>query len=182
MKTNNQKLNNNNKKKTSRFESEEKSSATNLSTSLPPRTVVKTTTTATRPRIITTIQKSGNTNNDLTKDDDNDSDVTSFTDLHKDTISRSTNDDIWMEIVTPTIFGKFQKQIFNIIQKIVEEPIYHNHPFILRWNNLVHSSNKSPLSEAISFCHLKLCLKIEDLMSYKKLLQQCPELDHYIIM
>lgn len=97
---------------------------------------------------------------------------------------RNSNDELflpepWMETVTPGKFERFQKAIFLAIEQIIAQPEYANHSFATKWKSLKRVP-KTPMSDSITWRHVKIILGIKDLFDYKAFLQGCPNLHNYI--
>jgi|NOAtaT_6_FD_contig_51_1727124_length_2739_multi_4_in_0_out_0_4 hypothetical protein len=77
------------------------------------------------------------------------------------------------------MFYNFQTTMFNIIEEIANNQQHHHDEFIQQWK---HLTAKHGVNGKSSFTKIKHSFKFDDLKAYITFLQQCPDLDDYIII
>ncbi len=94
------------------------------------------------------------------------------------TPDKASFDDIWFEIFSPNMFSSFQNTNLQIIEMIIK-----NQPdeddFITKWMQLTMTHGINGKS---SFSKIKRCAHIDNLKAYIAFIQQCPNLDKYVII
>ncbi len=99
----------------------------------------------------------------------------------KKLVSHKMVDDsnIWFEICSATMFQNFQRTVYPIIQEFVTNIDNEHHNFVIKWNamQMIYT-----ISEKTTFISIKRHHKFTDVKSYVAFLQQCPAINHHIII
>lgn len=82
--------------------------------------------------------------------------------------------------VTMAKFDKLHSTIYPIIGKIVRQPQYQDNLFVQQWNEMMTHKKKFARSSSLRTIK-KIIPQIKDLISYKTYIEQCSNLDQYII-
>ena len=86
---------------------------------------------------------------------------------------------IWFEICTKQMFQNFQRSIYPIVQNITSQQEHMHHAFTKQW---LHMNTKCNITEHTTFASLKRHFAFDDIISYATFLQQCPQIDRYVII
>jgi hypothetical protein len=86
----------------------------------------------------------------------------------------------WLQQYTQWTFEQLHSQIYPIVEKILEDKMFREHPFRIKWRQLQGTGNKYPMMKNSSWRNIKLLLEIEDISQYREFIATCPTIEHHI--